>query len=79
MPYASGTVTPTFGSAIYEFAVQLPEGSFLVSNGDEHLTPEDVGKEVIVSYTTQDQFCKVIPTPLVCNLLNLFKTMNNPE
>jgi hypothetical protein len=68
--YASGKVIRTIGSAIYDYAVALKEGNFLVSNGDDYLTPEDLDREVIVKYTPQDLFCKVVPTDEILATLN---------
>lgn len=68
MKTAIATLVHTFGSH-YEYAAALPEGNFLVSNGDEELTAEDFGKPVLVRYEPQDQFCKVIPMEVVENAL----------
>jgi hypothetical protein len=69
MKTALGILTPTIGSAIYDYAVQLKEGNFFVSNGDEILTEEMIGNPVLVRYEPQDPFCKVIPIEEIDKLL----------
>jgi hypothetical protein len=69
MKTALGILTPTIGSEIYDYAVQLKEGNFFVSNGDEILTEDMIGNPVLVRYEPQDQFCKVIPIEEIDKLL----------
>lgn len=57
---AIATIVRTVGTH-YEYAAALPEGNFLVSNGDAELTEDDFDKPAVVSYTPDDQFCTVIP------------------
>jgi hypothetical protein len=41
----------------YPFAASLIKGNFLVKNFEENLTEDDYGKQVLVEYDPQDQFC----------------------
>lgn len=41
----------------YPFAASLIKGNFLVKNFEEDLTEDDYGKQVLVEYDPQDQFC----------------------
>jgi hypothetical protein len=41
----------------YPFAASLPEGNFLVKNFEENLTEDDYGRQILVEYDPQDQFC----------------------
>jgi len=41
----------------YPFAASLPEGNFLVKNFEDDLKEDDYGKQVLVEYDPQDQFC----------------------
>ena len=71
MKQAKGTIVRTVNIMNHDYAIALPEGNFLVSNGDEHLREEDYGKEAIVKYDPQDQFCKFIcfvsePAETIC-------------
>jgi hypothetical protein len=54
---ATAILVRTVNIMNYPFAASLPEGNFLVSNFEEDLTEEDYGKQVIVEYDPQDQFC----------------------
>ena len=72
MKTAIALLTPTYWKTHFEFATVLPEeGDFYVSNGDEELTGEDMGKYVLVHYSPQDQFCKVITMDVVENALSV--------
>ena len=55
---ALGTIVRSIGSKIYEYAISLEGGvSLLIQNGDEELHKGDYGKQVIVEYDPQDDFC----------------------
>ena len=51
-----GTIVRTINIQNHNFAVALPEGNFLVWDENE-LLEEDYGKQALVEYDPQDQFC----------------------
>lgn len=56
---AIGILVRTVNITNHPFAVALPEGNFLVWD-DDLLNEEDYGKEALVKYDPQDQFCHYI-------------------
>ena len=61
MKQAKGTIVRTINIKNYDYAVALPEGNFLVKNGDEEIRDSDLGKQAIVKYDHMDsQFCEFI-------------------
>ena len=59
MKEAIGTLVRTINIVNHPFAVALPEGNFLIWD-DDLLEEEDYGKEALVKYGPQDQFCHYI-------------------
>lgn len=59
MKHGTGTLVRTVNITNHLFAVALPEGNFLVWD-DNDLLEEDYGKEALVKYDPQDQFCHFI-------------------
>ena len=57
MKAAIAILVRTVNITNYPFAASLIKGNFLVKNFEDNLTEEDYGKQVLVEYDPQDQFC----------------------
>jgi hypothetical protein len=55
-----GVVVRTVGSDIYDYAVSMDEGNFLITNGDEEIREEDIGKRIIVNYEPEWPCCQFV-------------------